>query len=465
MSAQALLGKQLRRLGDSLLCRLQEAVQRPLCARSLFTFALCFILFAAPFYGIVKTSWQHTVMARISPRTMTVNVELPDLSEQLAVLTSRQHVESRRLRIGDDQTLLSLLAALGIKDSEAERFILSEQAAKPLLHPRSGQFVSAELFGDGTIRQLRIFLDQPLTERVDVLTLYRDGTRLICEQTPFEYDIRLEALGGVVTGPIDASLKKAGIPEKIIGQMHDAFDVDRDQLHQMRKGDAFRIVYESKFADGNFVRHGRLLAMQFEHQGKSTELFWFNNDDRGGNYYDAQGLISRRTFMRVPLDIQSVSSEFSPMRRHPVTGVLRPHNGTDFRAPWGATVRAAADGVVTFAGVGSGWGKFIRIKHGPDYVTLYAHLSRINKNIRSGTKVKRGEIIGRVGQTGLATGPHLHYELKIGDIQINPMTARLPDTDHLTPYQLARLTAQIKPLRERLESITISDIETQGTTP
>ena len=154
--------------------------------------------------------------------------------------------------------------------------------------------------------------------------------------------------------------------------------------------------------------------------------------------------------MRVPLDVQKVSSEFAPLRRHPITGVLRPHRGTDFRAPWGATVRAAADGKVVFAGLGTGYGKYIRIQHGPDCQTVYAHLSSIAQNIRVGSDVLHGEQIGKVGQTGLATGPHLHYELIMSGTQINPMTAKLPDTKTLSAYQIAKMEARIAPLQEKL---------------
>ena len=164
--------------------------------------------------------------------------------------------------------------------------------------------------------------------------------------------------------------------------------------------------------------------------------------------------------MRVPLDVKSVSSEFSPLRRHPITGVVRPHWGTDFRAPWGAIVRAAADGVVTFAGVGTGYGKYIRINHGPDIQTLYAHLSSIDPDIKKGSVVKHGQIIGRVGQTGLATGPHLHYELKMDGVQINPMTVRLPDERTLSPYRYAQMEVLIAPLRARLS--LLKKVQTVG---
>ena len=256
---------------------------------------------------------------------------------------------------------------------------------------------------------------------------------------------------GVVSGSPDTSLLNAGVPAKIVEQMHSAFDFDRDVVSQLQRGDAFRLIYETKFAEGSFVRHGRLQAMQHDHDGKTTELFRFDNDNAGGNFYDAEGNISRRTFMRVPLDVQSVTSEFSPMRRHPVTGVLRPHLGTDFRAPWGAVVRAAADGTVEFAGVGTCYGNYIRIAHGPGILTLYAHLSSIDPHVKKGTKVKYGEVIGRVGQTGLATGPHLHYELMIDGVQITPRTADLPATENLSPYPLAQLRAQTADIQARFE--------------
>ena len=192
--------------------------------------------------------------------------------------------------------------------------------------------------------------------------------------------------------------------------------------------------------------------MQLDHDGKTTELFRFDNDNAGGNFYDAEGNISRRTFMRVPLDVQSVTSEFSPMRRHPVTGLGKRYI---------SMLRAAADGTVEFAGVGTGYGNYIRIAHGPGILTLYAHLSSIDPHVKKGTKVKYGEVIGRVGQTGLATGPHLHYELKFGNVQINPMTVRLPDTKTLTPYQFAQMEVLIAPLRAklaRLQKLQVSSL-------
>ena len=176
----------------------------------------------------------------------------------------------------------------------------------------------------------------------------------------------------------------------------------------------------------------------------------------GGSYllffaYSAVGF-QLPEFLRVPLDIKDVSSEFAPLRRHPVTGVLRPHNGTDLRAPQGSRVLAAADGRVTkVAYEAKGYGNYVQIDHGLGRTTLYAHMRRVQKGVRPGVLVKKGQLIGLVGRTGLATGPHLHYELMIDGVQINPATADLPDTENLSAYQLAQLRARALPIQKMFE--------------
>ena len=187
------------------------------------------------------------------------------------------------------------------------------------------------------------------------------------------------------------------------------------------------------------------------------EAYWFENDSRAGGFYTLAGRASQQTFMRVPLDVKDVSSEFAPLRRHPVTGVVRPHNGTDFRAPSGSRIFAAADGVVTFVGYErKGYGRYVKIDHGLGRTTLYAHMSRITKNLRAGQKVERGDVIGYVGRTGLATGPHLHYELMFDGVQINPRTADLPDTENLTAFQVAQLKTIARPIQARFDLLAES---------
>ena len=455
MPSQLLVGKELRRLGNAVLelkhsRRLSAVgsggVSRPyLVALTLFC-ALPVAAMAALYYSIPSES----LTAAPNRQMVSEVVRLPDLRNQMAAIETVAEPITHDIFVRDAETLKSLFARLGLKDPEAFNYIVKTPEARDLVYPQAGQFVAASIDATEKLDTLSLYSDSTVTDQGKVVTVSRRNGTLATEVRDYTYDIELTMVNGIVSETMQKSLEIAKVPSSIVSQMHAAFDYDRDIVSRMGKGDAFRLIYESKFADGNFVRYGRLLAMQLDCQGKTTELFWFANDGAGGNYYDAKGNISRRTFMRVPLDVKSVSSEFSPMRRHPVTGVLRPHYGTDFRAPWGAIVRAAADGKVEFAGVGTGFGNYIRITHGPDILTLYAHLSSIEPGISRGTEVKNGQIIGRVGQTGLATGPHLHYELKIDGVQINPMTAHLPDTRTLSPYRYAQMEVLIAPLRAKL---------------
>lgn len=466
MTSQLIVGKELRRLGKGVIDlarsrRLSQVGGGGVTRTYLVALGLFCVLpigaTAALYYSIPS----ETLTA--SPvRTLTVEpVRLPDLRGQMAAIEAVTDPISHEIFVREAETLTSLLARLQIKDPQARDFILRNPEAKALVYPKQGQFVSAVAGEDGKLEELKLYMDSDISGKGSRLEVRRTARGFQANTTPYEYDTELTMANGVVSSSPDASLLNAGVPAKIVEQMHSAFDFDRDIVSQLQRGDAFRLIYETKFAEGSFVRHGRLLAMQLDHNGKTTELFRFDNDNAGGNFYDAEGNISRRTFMRVPLDVQSVTSVFSPMRRHPVTGVLRPHLGTDFRAPWGAVVRAAADGTVEFAGVGTGYGNYIRIAHGPGIQTLYAHLSSIDSHVKKGAKVKYGEVIGRVGQTGLATGPHLHYELKFGNVQINPMTVRLPDTKTLTPYQFAQMEVLIAPLRAklaRLQKLQVSSL-------
>ena len=464
MSSQSLMGKQLRSIGRSVLELLRsgrfDQIRGGGPARTYATAAILFCVIPVVATVTLYLAIPDETTEIVERHLVMKPVRVPDLRHQMAVIEANSELRTHEMYVSDAETLKSLFAKLAIQDLEAQAYIRRTPQTVELLYPKIGQYATASVRNDGRLEKLRLFFDGDSSSSARVIEVMRstENGDLSCKITPYTYEVEHVLVNGVVHGSSDTSLQNSQVPAKIIAQMHGAFDYDRDIVSHLKEGDTYSIIYEAKYAEGSFVRFGKLLAMKLDHAGKSTELFWFRNDGQGGNYYDLKGNISRRTFMRVPLDVKSVSSEFSPLRRHPVTGVLRPHHGTDFRAPWGATVRAAADGVVEFAGVGNGYGNYIRIKHGPDILTLYAHLSHIAPYIKKGATVKYGDIIGRVGQTGLATGPHLHYELKFDGIQINPMTAQIPDSQTLTPYQFARMEVFALPLRAQLERASQASI-------
>ena len=440
MTSPRLMGSALRSLGRAVLktasdyARNTPQTRRMLRSR-LAAGAVIVLLPAAGAWALWKTVPQDSAPLESYQRTAYIPIRMPDLRHQVASITIADEPVVRSGFTQHADTLTSLMARLGIRDTEAFRFIETNPDARGLVSPAEGNFVMASIRADGRLETLDLYTDGSDETAGRVLNIARNPAgKLTAEIKPFRYEVQQNLASGRVEDNPQASLTRAGIPKNIVSQMHDAFDFDRDIVSELVPGDTWRLIYETKYAQGNFVRYGKLLAMALDHKGKTTEFFWFCNDGKGGHYYD----------------VKSESSEFAPLRRHPITGIVRPHQGTDFRAPWGATVRAAADGVVVFAGAGTGYGNYIRLQHGPEYQTVYAHLSSITKGLRKGDTVKYGEIIGKVGQTGLATGPHLHYELKVDGVQINPMTANLPDQPVLTPYQIAQMEVRSIPLQKKL---------------
>ncbi len=455
MTSPSLIGAQLRRLGHAVTASLADYVRnRPQARKRLAAVMLAGAVPPAVLAGFILAIPEESIDPAKLQRVVFTPVRLPDLRSQITFSAPVNEPMTRDTRIRANDTLTSLFARLSIRDAEAFNFITTEPAAHELVIPRRGEFAAADLAADGRLTRLSLYFDDPESSEGRVLEVTRRDGKLALAEKPFHFDVQTAMVSGTVAGNPDASFKDASVPSGIIAQMHDAFDFDRDAVADLVTGDAFRLIYEAKYANGSFVRYGRLLAMSFDHAGKTSDWFWFDNDGRGGNFFDDEGRIAKRVFMRIPLDVKSVSSEFAPLRRHPITGVLRPHQGTDFRAPWGATVRAAADGEVVYAGIGTGYGNYIRLQHGPEYQTVYAHLSHIAPEVVKGAQVKYGQLIGRVGQTGLATGPHLHYELKVDGVQINPMTAYLPDRLELSPYQLAQMQVRITPLKAKLKLLS-----------
>lgn len=225
--------------------------------------------------------------------------------------------------------------------------------------------------------------------------------------------------------------KQAGMSDNLIMQLVAIYGWDIDFAMSIRPGDHFKLLYEQHFKDGVLVREGPILAADFNNRGKSFRTVRYT--DPGGNtdYYSETGASMRKAFLRNPLDVFRISSHFNPRRRHPVLNTIRAHRGTDYAAPTGTPVRATGDGSIGHIGRKGGYGNAIILKHGGRYSTLYGHMSRYARGLRQGGRVEQGQIIGYVGQSGLATGPHLHYEFQVNGVHRNPLTVELPKADSI----------------------------------
>jgi len=229
-------------------------------------------------------------------------------------------------------------------------------------------------------------------------------------------------------------------------QLAEVFAGDIDFYKDLQRGDRFAVVYEMRYIEGEPAGAGRIVAAEFENRGKTHRAFLFRDVDGSEGYYSADGAGMRRPFLRSPMEFSRVTSGFSNARFHPILQTWRAHRGVDYAAPMGTPVRATGNGAVAFAGLQGGYGNVIVLQHAGAFSTLYAHLSRFAPRIRAGARVSQGEIVGYVGHTGWATGPHLHYEFRVAGVQRDPMTlAALPGGEPLPAARRTAFAARIEP--------------------
>ena len=222
------------------------------------------------------------------------------------------------------------------------------------------------------------------------------------------------------------SAKDVGIPDSIIMDFAYIFGWDIDFIFDVRKGDKFSVIYETEFSEGEKISSGDIVFAEFTNRDKKYIAQRFFDDVQGKQYFNENGENVKKAFLRAPLDFAYISSHFNPNRMHPILHKIKAHNGVDYAAKRNTPVKASGDGVISFIGRQSGYGRTVEIKHGGNIKTLYAHLERFNTKLKVGSKVKQGEIIAFVGDSGQATGPHLHFEFWQGEIRSDPVKVKLP---------------------------------------
>lgn len=383
-------------------------------------------------------------------------IEAPSIAEQAAELIAREETHVREARVQRGETLAALFSRLGIDDAIALRFAQTDALARSLAKLAPGRFVQASITSDGTLRWLKVHsggeLDGALAT-TSVMTLDRnpsaDGGFRVTEMN-VALERRIELKSVEVRQSLFGATDEAEIPDAIARQMVDALESEIDFHRSLKRGDRFRVIYEALYAAGEYLRAGRLLAIEMENGGKRVSAFWYGNGSKHGGFYAADGRSLKQTFLASPLEYTRVSSGFSASRTHPIFGYDAAHRGVDYAAPAGTGVRSIAEGIVTFAGWQRGYGNMVEIQHDGKYATLYGHLESIAPNLRQGLRIGQGDTVGAVGMTGWATGPHLHFELKEHDQQVNPLTADLPAAAPLAIGQLANFGQNTAALRAQL---------------
>jgi murein DD-endopeptidase MepM/ murein hydrolase activator NlpD len=251
---------------------------------------------------------------------------------------------------------------------------------------------------------------------------------------------------GTITSSLFEAARVAGIADATAIGIADIFAWDIDFVLDVREGDAFVVTYERLSQDGEYRRDGPILAVEFVNQGRPYRAVRYATPGGSPNYYTPDGHSLKKAFLRAPVEFSRISSRFNPSRRHPVLNKIRAHKGVDYAAPSGTPVRAAGDGRVKFRGVKGGYGKVVELSHAGGVTTLYGHLSRFGKNINAGQRVSQGQVIGYVGRTGLATGPHLHYEYRVNGVHKDPQRVKLPNAQPISAAYKPDFLARTAPL-------------------
>ncbi|WP_372965292.1 OapA family protein [Marinobacter sp.] len=341
-------------------------------------------------------------------------------------------VQWQEFRIKSGDTLSSLFKKAGFNDRIMLSVIHGEGEADKLQRLYAGEDIRFGLNEQGEL--VGVQLQRSLLETLKIEKSengYKGQTEIR------EPEVRPAFASGVIDGSLYLAAKEAGMDDRLTMELAGIFGWDIDFVYDVRKGDRFEVVYEKLFIDGEEFSTGRILSAKFINQGKENLAVLYTDSNGESDYYSAEGQSMRKAFLRVPINAR-LSSPFNLQRRHPVLDIVRPHQGTDYAAPPGTPIKAAGNGRVKFAGWKGGYGRTVVLQHGDNVTTLYAHMSRLGKGIKNGTRVKQGETIGYVGSSGMVTGPHLHYEYRINGVAKNSRTVKLPDAQPIPKSEMAR---------------------------
>lgn len=384
-------------------------------------------------------------------KVTTVVEQLDRLAGRPLALGDAAFLREERIQRGD--TLGNVLSRLDVQEPEALAFLRTDPSTR-VMHQQlaPGKVVVARTSAAGDLLTLYF----PLNGKDSALVVERAGGKLEAREKALRFETQTVMKSAEIRSSLFEASDAAGIPDGVAVQLAEIFSGDIDFHRDLRKHDHFTVVYEMQYLSGQPARAGRILAAEFVNDGKAHRAIAFEQAGKT-SYYGADGKSLRKAFLRSPLEFSRVTSGFS-MRFHPILQEWRAHKGVDYGAPAGTRVRATGDGVVDFAGRQGGYGNIVVIRHAGNYATAYGHLKGFAAGIRKGARVGQGETVGYVGQTGWATGPHLHYEFRVGDRQVDPLALNLPVALPLEASQLAAFKAQAAPLAARLDLLRNSDL-------
>ncbi len=373
-------------------------------------------------------SAEPSVNASTAAGPTEVAQEIPDLAN----VETSQRLDWQTFNIKSGDTLSSLFKKAGFNDGIMLSVIHGEGEADKLQRLYAGETIRFATDNEGELAAIE--LQRSLLES---LKIEKQEGSFKGETNVREPETKPAFAYGTIDGSLYLAAREAGLNDRLTMELAGIFGWDIDFVYDVRKGDQFEVVYEELYLDGEKFNTGRILSARFINRGEDNIALLYTDSKGDSDYYTPDGKSMRKAFLRTPISAR-VSSAFNLQRRHPVLDVVRPHEGTDYAAPPGTPIKAAGNGRVQFAGWKGGYGRTVVLKHGDNITTLYAHMSRVGKGMKSGTRVKQGETIGYVGSSGMVTGPHLHYEFRVNGSPRNSRTVKLPDAQPIPASEMAQ---------------------------
>ena len=354
----------------------------------------------------------------------------------------------REIRVANGDSLYGIFLEQGLAVAELIDLLRSGEDSRALKRLRPDQELDIYVDAELSVRHLVYHQDE-----IESLHFFRRDDGFSSERHRAELDRRLSSTNGEIRDSFYLAAQRAGLSDRLIMEMAEIFGWDIDFALDVRKGDRFAVIYEELYQADGTASEGAIMAAEFANRTRTFRALRYEDDDGQAQYYSPEGLSMRKAFLRTPVNFTRISSRFG-LRKHPILHKLRNHNGVDYAAPHGTPVRATGDGRVAFAGRKGGFGKTLILKHGSSYTTLYAHLNGFAKGIGRSDAIQQGQVVAYVGSTGLATGPHLHYEFRVHDRHRDPLKVKLPDAPPIDQKYKADFLDRTQGLVARLEHLS-----------
>ncbi len=352
-----------------------------------------------------------------------------------------------KVKSGD--SLARIFSRNNLSANLLHRIVHSSKEAKKLARIKPGETLKFRLDDDGNLLEM-IHQKSPIRS----LQILPDGESFTLNEIERVLERRVTHSSGTITDSLYQSAQREGLSDNLIMELANIFGWDVDFALEIRAGDRFSLIYEERYLDGEKYSNGPILAAEFVNKGRVFRAIRYEDEKGYGSYFSPDGNSMQKVFLRAPVDFRRISSRFTRSRWHPVLGKKRSHRGVDYAAATGTPIKAAGEGRVIHRGRKGGYGRAVIIQHGQKITTLYGHMSKYRGSVKKGTRVRQGQVIGYVGRSGLATGPHLHYEFRVNGVHRNPLTVKLPPSSPIDKKYREDFENKSEPLLAELDRMS-----------